>query len=320
MKRVWWVVCMGLATASCSTTHVAPIKDMTRGGAAAGAPGNPATGANAEHRGIHIVQKGDTLYSIALQYGLDYRELAAWNHLGDLNHIRVGQSLFVTAPAVIANTSSHDANVDTSGTAVAEPLAAPPTIVTTEALPAGNVIMQPQAVKLPYSKAALAQIAKLDNGQQQPVPSQSAGNSSGVAANVSAGNNPKTANDSGIDWMWPANGPLLARFGNGNADKGIDIGGKRGEPIYAAAAGKIVYSGAGLHGYGKLVIIKHNAVYLTAYAHNDQLLVKEGQTVTRGQKIAEMGDSDASRVELHFEIRQMGKPVDPLIFLPEVKK
>lgn len=320
MRRIWGWFCVSVTLAGCSTTHVAPVKELTR---AMQSQGNASAAAatSGEHRATHLVQKGDTLYSIALQYGLDYRELAAWNHLGDLNHIRIGQSLYVTAPTADV---SNPANVNAESSEIATPqaLAAPSAIVTTKvSLPADNVIMQPLAVKLPWSKAALTQIAKLDSGPQ-PVSAPPAGNSSNVATNVLPGNNnnPKTANDSGLDWMWPVTGPLLAKFGNADADKGIDIGGRRGQPVYAAAAGKIVYSGTGLHGYGKLVIIKHNAIYLTAYAHNDQLLVKEGQAVVRGQKIAEMGDSDAGRVELHFEIRQMGKPVDPLIFLPEEKK
>ncbi|HET9114430.1 MAG TPA: peptidoglycan DD-metalloendopeptidase family protein [Burkholderiales bacterium] len=314
MKRVWGWFCVSLALTGCSTTQVAPVTDLTGSGPALQAQGSSGRENHTGTRGIHIVKKGDTLYSIALQYGLDYRELAAWNHLDDLNRIRIGQSLYVTAPSAPAVTAAKSAD-DAGSSAIATPLAlaAPGTIVATQALPAGNTITQPVAVRLPYSKAALAQIGKQEAGAQ-PAPQPATG------ANELPGSDSKTANDSGIDWVWPAKGPLLARFGNADADKGINIGGQRDQPVYAAAAGKIVYSGSGLHGYGKLLIIKHNAIYLTAYAHNDQLLVKEGQTVSRGQKIAEMGDSDADRVELHFEVRKMGKPVDPLIYLPEEKK
>ena len=122
--------------------------------------------------------------------------------------------------------------------------------------------------------------------------------------------------DEGLDWVWPAKGKLVAQFSENASLKGIDIAGATGDAVVASAPGRVVYAGSGLRGYGKLVIIKHNATYLTAYAHNKDLLVKEGQSVTRGQKIAEMGSSDTDRVKLHFEIRRLGKPMDPLRFLP----
>jgi lipoprotein NlpD len=115
--------------------------------------------------------------------------------------------------------------------------------------------------------------------------------------------------------MWPANGVLLAGFDEAK-NKGLDIGGKAGDPVMAAADGQVVYAGSGLRGYGNLIILKHNNTFLTAYAHNQALLVKEDQKVRKGQKIAEMGKSDADRVKLHFEVRRQGKPVDPAKFLP----
>lgn len=116
-------------------------------------------------------------------------------------------------------------------------------------------------------------------------------------------------------WAWPLRGPLLARFGEG-LNKGIDIAGQRGQAVRAAASGRVVYVGSGLRGYGKLIIIRHGKTLLSAYAHNSRILVAEGDPVTLGQTIAEAGDSDAERVKLHFEIREMGRPVDPLNFLP----
>ncbi len=118
-----------------------------------------------------------------------------------------------------------------------------------------------------------------------------------------------------INWIWPSNGPILAGFDDVK-NKGLDIGGTAGEPVLAAADGRVVYVGAGLRGYGNLIILKHDNVFLTAYAHNQTLLVKEDQSVIKGQKIAEMGSSDADRVKLHFEVRRQGKPVDPAKFLP----
>ncbi len=124
-----------------------------------------------------------------------------------------------------------------------------------------------------------------------------------------------TGGDEDVGWIWPAAGTLLAGFDE-NKNKGYDIGGRAGDPILAAGDGRVVYAGAGLRGYGNLVILKHNNTYLTAYAHNQTLLVKEDQNVRKGQKIAEMGSSDTDRVKLHFEIRRMGKPVDPSRYLP----
>ena len=118
-----------------------------------------------------------------------------------------------------------------------------------------------------------------------------------------------------IAWIWPSSGAVLAGFDEVK-NKGVDIGGAAGDPVLAAADGRVVYAGAGLRGYGNLVILKHNNTYLTAYAHNQTLLVKEDQTVRRGQKIAEMGNSDSERVKLHFEVRRLGKPVDPSKYLP----
>ena len=119
-----------------------------------------------------------------------------------------------------------------------------------------------------------------------------------------------------FEWGMPTSGKLIAGFSESENRKGVDIMGQRGQAIVASASGKVVYSGSGLRGYGKLIIIKHNKTYLSAYAHNDRILVKEGQSVSKGQKIAEMGNSDADQVKLHFEVRRQGKPVDPLKYLP----
>jgi lipoprotein NlpD len=119
-----------------------------------------------------------------------------------------------------------------------------------------------------------------------------------------------------LDWVWPAKGKVVVGFSETANLKGIDIAGAAGEPVIASAAGKVVYVGNGLRGYGKLVIVKHNKTWLSAYAHNREILVKEGQQVVRGQKIAEMGNTDADQVKLHFEIRRLGKPVDPARYLP----
>ena len=136
-----------------------------------------------------------------------------------------------------------------------------------------------------------------------------------LANNGSAAPAAPSGSDEDVGWIWPAQGPLVAGFDEAK-NKGLDISGKSGDPVVASADGRVVYSGAGLRGYGNLIILKHNNTFLTAYAHNRLLLVKEDQTVKRGQKIAEMGNSDADKVKLHFEIRRQGKPVDPAKYLP----
>jgi lipoprotein NlpD len=143
--------------------------------------------------------------------------------------------------------------------------------------------------------------------------SQPAAAASAPAAPVTAA--PTVTSDDEIAWIWPTVGPVLAGFDEVK-NKGLDIGGNAGDPVLAAADGRVVYVGAGLRGYGNLIILKHNNTYLTAYAHNQTLLIKEDQTVRKGQKIAEMGSSDADRVKLHFEVRRQGKPVDPSKYLP----
>jgi lipoprotein NlpD len=149
----------------------------------------------------------------------------------------------------------------------------------------------------------------------KPAAAAATANGTGASAAVPAAAAPAREGDENLDWLWPANGVVATPFDD-NKSKGLAIAGKAGDPVLAAADGRVVYAGAGLRGYGNLVIVKHNSTYLTAYAHNQMLLVKEEQVVRRGQKIAEMGSSDADRVQLHFEIRRQGKPIDPAKLLP----
>ena len=150
-----------------------------------------------------------------------------------------------------------------------------------------------------------------------PPPPSDAKAESGPAAAPPASPPSATAGDPDrLDWAWPTKGKIIAGFSDNANLKGIDIAGTAGQAIHASAPGRVVYAGNGLRGYGKLIIIKHNATYLSAYAHNREILVKEGQQVMRGQKIAEMGNTDADQVKLHFEIRRQGKPMDPAKYLP----
>jgi lipoprotein NlpD len=181
--------------------------------------------------------------------------------------------------------------------------------------------VEPRGQKVPYSDKALAQLAAPDAAG----PTVSAVAPPALPAVVASAPpvapvpapEPERAGGTDkedVDWMWPVKGKVTAPFTE--ASKGVDIAGKKGTPVLAAGGGRVVYAGAGLRGYGKLVIIKHNDTWLSAYAHNDNILVKEQQDVKKGQKIAEMGASDTDQVKLHFEVRRQGKPVDPARVLP----
>jgi len=294
----------------------------------------------------HVVKRGETLYQIALDNGLDYRELAAWNNIENVNIIRTGRVLVLAPPGEASAVAAAP------GSAVTTPLpAAPPiapvgsetrTLPFTGAAPSGRgntaaYKSEPKALKLPYSQQALAQMQQSNAivpaasapaaGPPIIVPPPTAAAPaatapSGAPATVATAppriESPRVPEiDNGnIDWAWPAAGKVIAGFSETANLKGIDIAGKAGQPVVASGPGKVVYAGNGLRGYGKLIIIKHNNTFLSAYAHNREILVKEGQQVAKGQKIAEMGDSDADQVKLHFEIRRFGKPVDPAKFLP----
>jgi len=281
----------------------------------------------------YAVKRGDTLYAIALDHGLDYRELAAWNNLENINLIRPGQVLRLTAPS--ESSAAGPSGVQTAplrstapvvaGDAGAAPSAPP---VAAGARNAENYKTQPKAVKEPYSEQALRDVQR---GAVAPAPAMAVPvpPAAVVAAPtpepappvIVARVDPKPApepadGDEKVDWVWPVKGRIVTGFSEAASLKGIDIAGAAGAPVAASAGGKVVYAGMGLRGYGKLIIVKHNGTYLSAYAHNKEILVKEGQQVAKGQKIAEMGNTDADQVKLHFEIRRHGKPVDPLRYLP----
>ncbi len=303
--------CALLATAllaACAARSPAPVVD--RGpqpgpppvvAAPTPAPPEPA----AQPIPTHVVKRGETLVGIALQYGLDYRELAAWNNIVNPNVLAVGQVLVVAAPV---GTKPY-APVTTPLAMSGPPIEARPLINTP------NAKVEPRGQKLPYSDRALAQLSSPEPGAPVPAPAPDVAPPAPVAPPTHAEpEKPAGTDREDVDWMWPVKGKVLAAFTE--TTKGVDIGGRKGAPVLAAAAGRVVYAGAGLRGYGKLVIIKHNNTWLSAYAHNDNVLVKEQQDVRKGQKIAEMGSTDADQVKLHFEVRRAGKPVDPAKILP----
>ncbi len=263
MKR--WAI-LALLLSACASQHKpAPVVD--RSGAAskpvAAAPAAPAS-APVVPEGHYVVKKGDTLYSIALEHGADYRDVAQWNGLDDPTKIRVGQVLLVKAPEAPAG--APVVGKITSRGVESRALETPPSIA--KPLPAVPTAPEPVATK-----------------------------------------------DAGGEFIWPKKGKILSGFAEPRS-KGIDIDGKPGEPILAAAAGRVTYTGSGIPGLGKLVVIKHDNGFITVYAHNRDILVKEQQAVSRGQKIAELGASDADRPKLHFQIRKGSAAVDPLRYLP----
>lgn len=274
---------------------------------------------------IYTVQKGDTLYGISLEYGLDYKEIAEWNTIGPPYTIRIGQQLRMRPPAP----------PEQAAQVVVTPLKSPAMAegslpAGAASLPSGDAALlktEPKALKLPYSEQALVVLKPTPVPIVPLAPTLAAASAANAASPVAAAvpaakppeekKEPAADEDDKLEWGWPTQGKVVGEFNEAASLKGVDIAGKSGQAVNAGAAGKVVYSGSGLRGYGKLVIVKHNKTYLSAYAHNSQILVKEGQSVSRGQKIAEMGDSDADRVKLHFEIRRFGKPVDPLKYLSD---
>jgi lipoprotein NlpD len=251
------LVSLSVIVGGCATSVQAPVvshdsRAVHRAGVIT--PGRPAPSRTRQPRsGYHTVQKGDTLYSIAWRYGLDYRDLADWNNIPGSFTIYPGQVLHLEPP--------------------------------------------------PQHRPAQGKAHKVTRRENKQVTVRTRGTD-------------RDTNHEAIRWQWPTSGRLVDSD-SPTSKKGVDIAGKTGQPIKAAASGDVVYSGSGLLGYGKLIIIKHNATFLSAYAHNDEIYVKEGDKVVGGQKIATMGIGNSGQPVLHFEIREKGKPIDPLTRLPK---
>ncbi|WP_430233362.1 peptidoglycan DD-metalloendopeptidase family protein [Nitrosomonas communis] len=327
----------------------------------------------------YIIQRGDTLYGVALRHGIDYKELAQWNGIVNPNALKIGQEIDLSVPSKQKLVSQQEKVVIPEQATTAQPTlysVSQPILSSekTEQLPpsasqpdveasASSIVAEPKGIKLPYSETAVAQVrgsnstftslpTKAETVAIAPViqkPEIASTTQKAETVSITPKIEPKAetvavtpstqniamapttqkivenespprnssqkveANRSNIKWSWPANGQLLSRYTE--KTKGVSISGQPGQPVLASADGTVVYSGSGLRGYGKLIIVKHNNTYLSAYGHNSKILVREGETVTKGQKIAEMGNTDSDTVKLHFEIRERGKPVDPLKFL-----
>lgn len=280
----------GVLLAGCASQEPAPIEG--KGAATAPAPRSvrpplvraPKPGGSAPE--VYRVVSGDTLYSIAFRFGVDPHRIAEWNALSNPNRIFVGQELRLR-PRQAASAEPGGATTP----APAPTASSPPSMPATTPVPPRVVAVPPPSTAPQATPVA-------------PTPAPAVAATGG------------TRNAGGVNWTWPASGKTRRAIAVSGSE-GLEILGTRGQPVLAAGAGQVVYSGNGLRGYGQLIIIKHNDTFLSAYAHNDKLLVAEGTRVNAGQQIAEMGDSEASEVMLHFEIRKSGKAVGPLQFLPQ---
>lgn len=304
------LVIWSMLLAGCAVAPPAPVVDAVPGLIEEPKARRPQT---------HIIQPGDTLVSIALEYGLDYHELALWNGISDPNAIYAGDEIKLSAPpnlprpaAVKPQTLPAIAPLPTTAPIITPVIT--PTVPTPNAADDSAPILDdapikntPLATLYPYNAAKLKALRAAHAAQE-------AVSVAAVASPPVVGSPSQVRERFGLDWSWPTTGAIIRRFNE--VSKGVDFSGQKGAPIYAVAAGKVVYTGTGVKSYGRLVILKHNNDYLSAYAHSDSILVEEGQQIARGEQIATVGDSGAAQVMLHLEIRKAGKPFDPLQVLP----
>ncbi len=271
----------------------APVTSVESGAVVSPAAQQPAGFENAGKAGFYIVKPGDTMIRIGMETGQSWRDIARWNNLTNPNLIEVGQVLRVVPP--IAG-------------------AVPPVTVLANTKPAATSAVVAPPMQVANAQGGGATVTPVAPSGVTTTAVAPAAVTTTAVPPAQVGNAVVAAEDD-VAFIWPASGAVLGGFDEAK-NKGLDIGGAAGDPVLAAADGRVVYVGSSLRGYGNLIILKHNNTYLTAYAHNQTLLVKEDQTVRKGQKIAEMGNSDADRIKLHFEVRRQGKPVDPAKYLP----
>lgn len=289
------LLALALPTVSCGARQLAPVRDYSK----------PQRSPETTYR---EVRRGDTLFSIAWESGLDVHDLAAWNRLSAPYRIHPGQRLRLKPPP--ATKAASDYRVVAPGDTlyrIADDVGVP-----VQQLAAWNALSPPYRL----SPGQRLRLTAPHTAQPPPSPPAPTTRDTNKTADVSA-DNVGVEHKAVTAWTWPTEGKLLSHFDNG-ASKGIDIGGAIGQTIRAAAAGKVVYQGSGLRGYGRLIIIQHNADFLSAYAHCEAIHVKEGDRVTSGQTIAAMGSTGTDRIKLHFEIRRRGVPVNPLDYLPKL--
>jgi lipoprotein NlpD len=274
----------------------------------------PTAQARVAGAGEYVVKRGDTLYRIARENSMDHNELAAINGITDPTTLREGQILQLSRSGTpVAEAAPVATPIGVGSGVESRPLDGPAPVR------AAGSLREPRGGKEPYSDEAHARLNSTTVAAQAAAPPAAPTTQPATpvasAPVTSPATTAQTAQVDGISWAWPSSARIQSPY-NGTTNKGIDFAGRLGDPVLAAADGQVLYVGEALAGYGKLVIVKHGANHLSVYAHNNRILVKEGQSVKLGQKIAEMGSTGTSGVKLHFEIRKQGKPVDPMPFLP----
>lgn len=293
---------LSLAACTAPKPHRAPVEDRVGVAVAARPPSvsvEPRAPAEPSRAGTYVVKAGDTLIRVAYEHGVSHRDLARWNALDNPNLIEVGQVLRVVPPGAITGVDG----LSTRPVAAGRPEAKP-------------VELKPLDAKATDGKRSAMPSGGASNPATPALAAASAASPPAATAPTAAGGSTAPVGAEGEpQWAWPAPGTVVAGFDEVR-NKGIGIGGKAGDAVLAAADGRVMYAGSGLRGYGNMVIIKHSDTYLSAYAHNQSVLVKEDQLVRKGQRIAEMGSSDTDQVKLHFEIRRKGSPIDPTKLLP----
>lgn len=315
MRRLFCVIALSVL-AGCASSPPAPVVDanparvIEKGGAAV--PAQP-------RDGYYIVKKGDNLYRIALSFGVSTHDLVTWNSLIDETKIEVGQELRVKAPDN-PDVEIKPITAPAAITVVSDGAAASPGPVAGSSGVA--VVREPKGGKVPYSGSALAEVRAMEGGVPAPLPAEPAppvpAPAVPAAAPAAPAPAPAPAAADTVNWTWPIAGKVIRGFGKnsgGEISRGIDIAARKGEPIRAAAGGKVSFVGT-LDKYGDFVVVRHEGDYLSVYAHTSKILVKKDQVVTRGEKIAEVGSSGTDQPKLHFEIRQKSEPVDPVKLLP----
>ena len=307
MIRIVAIVLPAMLLAGCISQQPVPAVDRS-----VPAPSRSQGAAQPSGPGYYTVKRGDTLYRIALEHGQDHRDLAAWNNLANPSAIKEGQVLRVMQPGAgeSAGEGAVAKPIDTGSGVEARPLDQP--TATQAPVASGGLKREPRVGKEPYSDEAYARLNRGGEPAKAAEPKPESRPEARSEAPVAAA----PADAGSVAWDWPIKAKADRGFGE-SGNKGMDFGGKLAAPVAAAADGKVIYAGEALPGYGKLLILKHAEEYNSVYAHNSKLLVKEGDLVKRGQRIAEMGSTGTDSVKLHFEIRKQGKPVDPVQFLPK---
>jgi lipoprotein NlpD len=317
--RWFAIVLISLLLVACESSPPAPTIERAPNSSKPAPPIKPISKPNTAkdwRPDSYIVKKGDTLFSIALQFGYDYKEIAVSNNITEPYPIKIGQKLsFKNLNAKAAPVDNKAVMIENEDGVVISPIkmdpASSPTIAGAVTAPSSvtPLLIEPKAFRENYSLEALNRMPIISAKPTEIKPTD-------IKSTDAKQTDAKPSDDESIVWTWPTQGKTIASF-DGTTNKGIDIAGNQGQSINAASAGKVIYVGSDLRGYGKLVIIKHDKTFLSVYAHNSKIVAKEGQLVTAGQKIAEMGNTDSNTIKLHFEIRQQGKSVDPAKYLPQ---